>query len=252
MARKKKTVPVNPVLIKFVLIGIFSLGMFFLVCFGVYKFASQSKLFSIKRILVDDSVSFINNTIFRKIEGQNIFLVDLTKMQERLSSRYPQISDLKVVRLFPDQLLITARKRIPFLQTMIDETLITIDDEGIVLSMKSKREKVIPFVTGIDARNIRVALGKPIQTIEMRTVLSILKSFQENDSLAAYDVDKVNIESLSRIHLFLSNDLWIIVDKDRIGQKLKDLGLFLSSKKLDIQQTKYIDLRYKDIVVKEK
>ncbi len=252
MARKKKTSRINPSIFKYTIIGILVISFFALICIGVYRLASQSSLFTVKEILVDDSVNFINKSIFRKIEGQNIFQVDLNTMQKRLIYRYPQISDLKVVRLFPDQLLITAKKRLPFIQTMVNNVIITLDDEGIVISTKSKREDAIPFVIGIDPKRIKIALGKPIRTNELRAVLLVLKKFQSNELLSAYDVEKVNIERLSRIHLYLSNDLRIIMDSDHISQKLKDLGLFLSSKRLDIDKTKYIDLRNRDIVVTNK
>ncbi len=251
MARKKKK-KINPLIFKYAIIGFVSLAGISVVCLGIYKLASESTLFNIKEVRIDDSVSFINEDIFRKIKGENIFRIDLQKLQRRLAFRYPQISDLKVLRLFPDRLLITARKRLPFLQTMISNLVVTLDDDGVVISTKSKRDTVIPFVLGIDERNTRVALGRPLRSKLLKAVLEIVKRFQSNENLSGYDVEKIKVESLSRIHLYLSNDLRVLMDAQQVNEKLLQLGLFLSSKKIDISSTQYIDLRYKDIIVKER
>jgi cell division septal protein FtsQ len=251
MARKKKK-KINPSLFKYALITLVGIAAVFVMCYGIYRFARESSLFTIKQIKLEEPVSFINKRIFRKIEGENIFQIDLNRLEERLTYRYPQISDLKVLRLFPDTILITARKRLPFMQTMADNVLVTLDDEGFVISTKSKRDEVIPFVVGLDGRKVEISLGKRLRSPFLNAVLLILKRFQANENLAAYEVEKVKVESLSRIHLYLSNGLRILMDANRVSRALRDLSLFLSSKKIDIDRTQYIDLRYKDIIVKEK
>ena len=60
------------------------------------------------------------------------------------------------------------------------------------------------------------------------------------------------MENLSKIHLVIGRNLDIIVDKDRIQDKLKNLELIFTQGKLDLSTVKYIDLRFNEPVLGKK
>ena len=82
--------------------------------------------------------------------------------------------------------------------------------------------------------------------------LKIIKLFKANSGLASYSIRDVNIESLSKIYFTLSNKLDVVIDKDKIAQKIRVLGIVLAQDRLDLKDVKYIDLRFKEPVIGKK
>ena len=62
----------------------------------------------------------------------------------------------------------------------------------------------------------------------------------------------IHVDNLLKIYFHLSNGLQVIVDQERIDQKIKLLAFVLAQKKIDLEQTKYIDLRFKEPVLGKK
>jgi len=250
MARKKKA-KINPAVFKYMALCLFVLALMGLSGFGIYKFINTSDFFKIKTVRLDSSLSFVDINKLSRIKGKNIFFVDLKRIQRDLSFRYPQISQLKVIRRFPDQLFFIAKKRMPFFQLQNNKEIITLDDQGVVVSKISKRSKGIPFVEGLNIKSKNISLGKTLRSRVISSILNLIRRFKENENLSSYSISTIQVAGLSKLSVYLSNDFKIIMDYDNIKSKVEALGLFLSSKRLDPEKIKYIDLRYNDIVVKE-
>ena len=62
---------------------------------------------------------------------------------------------------------------------------------------------------------------------------------------------KIDVDNLKEIDFHLSNGLKIIVDKTDIERKMNTLAMVLSRNRLDTEQVKYIDLRFKDPILIE-
>lgn len=251
MAKKQKT-KISPAVYKITGVMILSLVIGVVLCNLFYQFLTRSEYFTVKRIVIEQSLQFIDPNDLSRLKGNNIFAIDLQEVQRKLSYKYPQISQLKIVRRFPDQIALVAKKREPIAQIQIRNTVLTLDEKGVVLSMLKKADKSLPSINGIDVRNEKVSLGLPLNRSEIQTALNIIKEFNRSSALSSYQLKNVEVEHLSRINLSLSNDLNIIVDQDNIQKKIVILGVVLAQGSLNPEEVRYVDLRFKEPIIGKK
>lgn len=251
MARKKKS-KIQSFIIKFILISLIVAAASFAVGNGALYVFRHNDYFRIRSVIIDPSLQFINKRDLRSLIGKNIFAIDLKAAQRRLSYKYPQASDLKIAKHFPDQIAIVAKQRIPFAQIQIKDKMVILDGQGIILSLQEKGEKNLFLIIGSKLTDQKLIRGLPFKGIDVRIALRIAKNFQANKSLSSYAIEKINIENLSKIQFMLSNDLDIIIDRSDIAQDIRILGVVLTQDKIGLKQIKYIDLRFKEPIIGKK
>jgi len=250
MARRKKLK--IPPYAKIVFIGILIIGFGFIVINRTQYLFSHADYFKVRSVTIDPSLQFINKRDFRGLMGKNIFTVDLKTVQRKLNFKYPQTSQLKVIKRFPNQISVLAKQRVPFVQLQIKNQTVVLDKEAVILSLKEGRDKNIPNIVGAKIINPKLVLGAPLRGSDIWLTLKIIKLFKANSGLASYSIRDVNVESLSKIYFTLSNKLDVVIDKDKIAQKFRVLSVVLAQDRLDLKDVKYIDLRFKEPVIGKK
>lgn len=251
MARKKK-IKIRFATVKVAIICVVIVGACFGMCKGIMTFLTKSEYFKVKTIIISHELQFINKKDLARVKGRNIFLIKLKDVQKRLNRKYPQVSDLKLIKHFPDQIVIAAKKRLPFAQARIKSKVFVLDAKGIILSISKKEDKKMPLILGAKASSIVPSLGMPLRSTDMRIALRVLNSFQSRKELTFYFVKSVNVANLSKINFQLKNGLKVIIDKDKIEKNIKILALILSQKQIDFNAVKYIDLRFKEPILGKK
>lgn len=249
MARKnskKNRIPVEA--IKFFVISVFAVFIVFVLLNRSVQAFKQSPFFRIKEVVRSPSLQFINSRHLARLEGQNIFLVDLKGVQDRLQAEYPQADRLRIYRQFPDKIFIMAKKREPFAWMNAGQADVLLDKEGVVLMRDNESAGLqLPLIQGVQSQG--AVPGQPVQGKEVGMALDILKAMGEHEVLADYPVSSIDVSNLSRIDFRLANDLNIIIDRDRTRQKLNKLGVLLVQGQLDVKSIQYIDLRFKEPVL---
>jgi len=213
---------------------------------------SHVDYFKVRSVTIDPSLQFINKRDLRSLMGKNIFKIDLKAVQRRLSYKYPQAAKLKVVKRFPNQVSVLAKQRVPYAQLQIQDKIVVLDREAVILSLEDKKDKNLPDIVGTKLKNPKLVLGMPLKGSDIWLTLKIIKLFSANSSLDPYVIKGVNIENLSKIHFTLSNQLDVIIDRDKIAQKIRVLGIVLAQDRLDLGDVKYIDLRFKEPIIGKK
>jgi cell division septal protein FtsQ len=251
MARKKKS-KTQPFVIKFILITLLVAGIGFGITRGLMYLFHNAKYFEVRSVVIDPSLQFINKRDLRNLIGKNIFEIDLKAIQNRLSYKYSQASELKVIKRFPSQISIVAKKRLPFVQIQAGDRVAILDEDGVVLSGAEVDKKGLPIIFGVKVDNRSLVRGVPFKGVDVQIALSITDFFNANKSLSSYRITTINVENLSKIYFTLSNDLQVILDRNNIAQRIKVLGVVLSQGKLDMKHVKYIDLRFKEPIIGKK
>ena len=251
MARKKN-LKIQSFVIKFVLIVILGGGAIYFSGNRLAQAFRSAEFFKVQSIVIDPSLQFINKDDLKDLFGKNIFSVDLNAVQGKLTRRYPQASHLKLVKRFPNKILIVAKKRLPFAQLNAKAKIVTLDEEGVILSVDDSKYDSLPDIIGMNTENLRVVAGLPLNAPSLRTALKLIKLFNEDTSLSQYAVEQVNLSNMSKVYFMLSDSLQIIIDQDNIAHNLKVLGVILSQKEIEIKQVKYIDLRFKEPIIGKK
>jgi len=249
---RKKQINILPLAVtKYFFVAVVVIGLSVFIYNRLYGLVINCGYFTVKTIIIEPSLRFIDRRDLEKLRGKSMFKVDLKETHRILARKYPQVSDLRIIRRFPNQIHIQARKRLPFVQFKVKNKTLTLDDQGIVLSSTSKQSQKLPFVLGAYNEK-QYSLGFPLPGREVQVALDVIKSFQDNQTLSSYRISEVDVENLSKIQFYLSNKLTVILDTDQIDHKMKILAVALSQGKIDPDKDKYIDLRFKDLIIGKK
>ncbi len=251
MAKKKKNNSLSAVS-KIMAVSVGALIVGVLIFKGAVYFLGNSKYFNVQKVTLDSSLQFIHKKDFPRLKGKNIYSIDLAQIQKRLHRKYPQISDLRVTRKFPDQILILAKKRKPFMQIEHKSDVYVLDENGIILSVSQKENKKLPILADLGIKESNFRLGSKVNKKEIQMALRINKSFNVINALSAYDVKEIQIETLSKIKIFLNTGLFVIIDGYQLEKKMNVLSVVLTQGKLNWKEIKYVDLRFKDPVIGKK
>jgi len=250
--KRKNTPKVFPSAYKFVFVGVlvFIIGVGFYIIVG--QLLRSSEYFKIKDVKVDQSLHFFNKRELNDFLGKNIFAIDLRQVQRKLAMKHSQVSQLKIMKRFPNQIVIEAKRRQPFAQIKIKRRFLSLDSNAFVLSLNSRADSELPLILGLQVTDKEITLGFPLTNKEARMAINILKVFDNNMALSAYQVSKINIENLSMVNLFLKNRLKVIIDTQEVEEKLRKLAFILSKGDVDYKKVRYIDLRFNEPILGKK
>lgn len=233
-----------------VIAGAFGIGLFFYEEGGDWLL--RSNRFTVKTIVIDPSLKFIQHRDLNVIQGQSIFEVDLQEMENRLTLKYPEISELRVERVFPNRIHLVAKKRLQLAQLPYRRSFLVLDDEGVVLAKNERRHKQLPSIEGFKIPRGPVELGARIRHARIKTALDIISTFNANTALSSYRIDNLDVDQSSKILIYLDKDIKAILDDQRVGRKINVLGFVLTQGNLDLSEVNYIDLRFKDPIIGKK
>ena len=236
---------------KFFIISL--LGVFFIFVFleRTFSYFKASDHFLVKEIWISPSLKFINSRELMTFKGRSMFDVDLKAIRRQLQNQYPEVDQLKIIRKFPDKIWILARRREPFAFIASDRRCIVLDENGVVLAFAAKPGLNLPAINGVQMDK-KVSLGQPFKEEEVAVALDIIKTAQEEAHFAPYKIALVDVSNLSRINCQISNHVQVILDRERIPQKIRKLGVLLSEGHIDFTDVQYIDLRFREPLLGKK
>jgi len=199
---------------------------------------------SSKYFLIKEIISPNNQIRCDYLKGKNIFSLNLKLIFERLSLEYP---DWKINRLTiqpPDRLIIDAQKRkaVAYLRLYHD---FAIDEEGSVFKTE-EFDNSLPIIFGLENKIRSIKVGEKINQKEILLALRLIKEFNEKQDFKNYKIRKINIASIWDISFFIDG-IEVKIDK-RISEGLNLLVIIL--RQLNQKKVSYIDLRFKEPVVK--
>lgn len=249
MARKRgKQEPRDKKAVKGIMIGIVVIAAVVFTGDRVIWFFNNADVFKIKEVQKEPSLQYMQSDLIDRLPGRNIFSVDIRSLQRRFQMQFPEVDRLRVTRKFPDTIMLSARKREPFAILTNNEQDVLLDREGYILSLKNLPSSRYPLIAGYAGQNNYI-LGRPLRDDKIQVALRIISAVGEQPSLTDWPLKQIDIGNLSQINLLLANDLKIILDRDRIPQKVKTLSVLMKQGNFDVKNINYIDLRLKDPVI---
>jgi cell division septal protein FtsQ len=251
MARKKQNRIPWPV-IKIGAVVLLALGLGCGLYYGASYGLRRSSYFQVKTIHIDPSLNFIDRSGLDRLKGQSIFTVDLARAQQRLGARYPQVAGLKLIRRFPDQITVVAKQRKPVAQARMDGKTVTLDGFGVILSTTTRRDEQLPHIEGFSEKNNRAVLGHPLTGRDFKAAVQVITAFQNNRVLESYRIKSIDVSNTSKIEFIISNGLKVYIDRDELARKMRLLGFVLTKSEINLDEVKYLDLRFKEPVIGKK
>lgn len=245
---KKSSINISRIAIIRTIVFLFIGFVLFTAYINTVDFLTSSPLFEVKDVLVDKSIQFIDLRSLRDLKGNNIFKVDIGNVHRQIAQKYPYIAQLRVVKQLPDRILILAKKREPLMQIYYKKKYLTLDTEGVALYF-TLQPALLPQVYGIPIDREWHFLGGRIHGSELSAVLNILNVFKESPLLKRWRIHTVQAGNPSKIDLMVGENMHVILDQEDTQDKIEVLQMLISTNKINLNQVRYIDLRFKEPVI---
>jgi len=244
---KARHLAVNLIIITVVFIVLaFTLGY-------VIKALKDSKYFKIKDIVVSER----DAEDFSYLKNRNIFYVDLIEESRYISGIYPAYNKIRLIRVLPNRLFIDfiRRKAIAYIKLYryfcVDENLTLFDDTANLAAID------LPVILGLETKIYGPRPGQKCEVRELALALNIIKELDSSNELRSYKVKSVDVSSAAKASLLLQRKIGqavfeIRIGNDNIKQKVSALNALFSQTMNDPGNIRYIDLRFKEPVIKFK
>lgn len=232
---------------------IFILFAFFSVR-GIWLYAKASGLFTIQKISVAENLAPLDVSSFEKLKGKNIFAVNLGELTTRIKAKYPAFANLKVLRRFPDEILISGLKRSPFAVVSVNGRSIMADSEGYLIGSPKADDEPLTVVRGLKVT--KTAAGSKLTDERFEMARQIISEFRKDRLLSVVPLQFVDMSDVTRIVSRVGAEdtasIDVILDAKSFSTKVGELGTLFSRNEIDLLTVKYIDLRFEAPIIGQK
>jgi len=221
----------------------------FILVLGVFLMLKNAAYFRLQTIEVIDRIhaTDINKGNLLKIyKGRNIFDINIASMSQQIKSDYPVIKDAVVRRILPDKIQIDVIPRIPVAKIKLNENY-PIDKVGMILS-PGMRSKDIPVITGFSMW-LRPRTGEVIKNNRIAKALELISALNKSSLTLKYKVAAIDASNHRNLSFYMDNGIEVKIGGEDFPKRIENLKKNLSNPNLDKKNIKYIDLRFRDIVI---
>lgn len=237
-----------------------------LVCFFIIgslgKVLKNTDYFKIKDIIADGAADDLSY-----LKGRNIFGIDLDKEAEYILQAYPGYNTVRIIRILPNRLFVRCieRQAAAYLKLYryfyVDNNSVIFDADNLMIDAD------LPVISGLEKKILAPKPGRSYKEIkELSLALEIIKGFALVKGNKEYKIKRIDAANLMNTSFYLgflpetaglsrantiNNDfLEVRTGQEYIGGKLNLLSSLLSQMNNERSKIKYIDLRFKDPVIK--
>jgi len=230
-----------------------------------WKLISTADYFTIKEVIVRQP----DVADFSYLKGKNIFRVDLSDEIKGILKDYPNYKKIYLVRVLPNRIFVNFQERIPLAFVRLGKDF-AVDETGTLFYVSLKpADTFLPVICGLGSKLTNAHPGLRNRVRELALALTIATEVSKNKVFREYRVSTIDVSNPDNATIFISLPAELTVSvilgknktpKDlevRIGQgDLKNKVSFLSGllvhNRADLANIEYIDLRFKDSVIKLK
>lgn len=200
-----------------------------------------ANVFTVKKISTNESINY-------DLKKQNIFKVDLDKLEKEIRLKHPEFKSLRVSRSFPDVIDVHVVKRIPVFQ--IDaKSYYLLDKEAVVIAGPSDvpYEQILVRPAMQKKRSFR--LGDKIEIDNFNEIMELLALLKRYSESKIYMIKELRIPSLNQMNFIIEN-IEIRIGEGNYAHKIEILfERILPQYNHDFEKIEYIDLRFNDYVI---
>jgi len=257
MKRRKYNLP-----IKFIIyLAVILLAIFLLIGY-IWKVLTTSDFFSVKKVVVRNS-----NLYFDYLKGRNIFSLDLDSQSRNVFSNCPDCRKVRFSRILPDCIVVDFLKRQPVALVNFYKNF-ALDQQGILFYPASTSDLgALPIIYGLETKIFAPKPGIKYKRPELDLALDIINELKANKAFSAFTLKRIDVSSLQSAGFFillpkqianyilpLPQSEWsgfeVRTGEGNIRQKLMILGGLIMQARKDWGNIKYIDLRFKEPLIK--
>jgi len=217
-----------------------------LTSYGLIKNSSYFSISQIRIVDIDGASGVKVKDLDTLYKGRSIFDVDIKSISSGIRESYPFIKDAVVKKVLPDTIEIDIISRMPVAKIKA-RVYFPIDNTGMVLSPEINSED-LPLISGLSMW-LRPKSGARINDGKLKDALVLLESLNESSPLRAYKVTKIDARNSGNFVFYLENGIEVRIGGKDYTERVKRLVKTLSNTKIDKSNIKYIDVRFKDVVI---
>ncbi len=242
MKGRRSFSPVKPVLSVLTIALLFALALF------LGRSLTRLHYFKIGYIICADDV----RADLSYLKGRSIFSVDLRKESLYLSGLYPAYKSIRLVKVFPDRIFADLTERRPIAYVRLSRYFCV--DDGLVLfeMPKQAQDEQLPLIFGLERRIFSPRLGVKSDSRELGLAVNIIKEARSNRILKDYQISKIDVPGLNNASFFIARGLEVKISQEDVKSKIEILGSLINAEKDNLDNVKYIDLRFREPVIKLK
>jgi cell division septal protein FtsQ len=218
----------------------------------VKAFLYESNYFKLRSVDVKASFlepragAFISSRIFNSYRYKNVFNIDLKYIARLIQSSYGDVRDVVVRISLPDKLVISLKLRRP-VALVKSGKFYPVDQDGVVLPGGSRVDALndLPIINGIDIR----AGSSNLTRRNMKLALDLLDEILLTRSLSSLGVASINVYDPGSMSIYLKNGVEVRIGDQNFRERLDLLSTALRDPRLVLDNVKYIDVRFKDIII---
>jgi len=206
---------------------------------------------------------------FSRIKGENIFTLDLYSEAENIARFCPDCLRVRLARVLPDRIFVEFVRRKPVALVKLYRNF-AVDQYGVFFDSSSANGDFdLPVITGLDGKIFGAKPGLRCKVKELLLVLSIIKEANNTRLLRDYRLQEIKVNGLDDITISIAfkpdaevSLPWRAREKQRtievrisqggIHQKVIVMAGLLNQEQNNPGNIKYIDLRFREPVIKFK
>ncbi len=257
-----KRFKLNSVIRPAIVILIIFVALFLLARF-IGQIFMNSVYFKIKEIKVSQS----NVMDLSYLEGQNIFSSDLKKESRYISESHPHYRQIRIVRILPDCLYVHFISRKPLASVKLYRYFYVDDDLVLFDTPPQLEANDLPVILGLETKIFGPRPGTRYNIKELRLALDIINQIKRNRILKYYRIRRIDMANPASASIFMimppkaqessgtkfiagESLLEVKLGEDDIRDRIEILAGLFTQVKNEIYNIKYIDVRFKEPVIK--
>jgi cell division septal protein FtsQ len=237
---------------------------------SLYQRLKRSEYFLVKDVTVRQGSNITQDEKnFVYLKGRNIFDLNLEKEARNAAYYYPSYQKIRITRFFPAHLVVDFLKREP-LAVIRSSRNFYIDENLVLFELPDSPAGIdLPIISGVDKYISVAKYGTKCGSQAIVKALNIIKQMRENKVFKGYKINKLDMsgpDNPATIFLAsipaagytktdftpLEQYLEVKLGWEDTRNKLALLATLLAQVKNNIYNIEYIDLRFKEPVIKFK
>ena len=212
------------------------------------RYLMRSDYFRIRDVLVAEGIK--DN--FSYLKGRNIFSIDLNKESQYISNLYPIYKKIQLIRLLPDRIYINFAKRQALAYVRLYRDFCVDKDLMLFDPVDNMGRENLPIIVGLETKIHGPKSGRKYAIKELVLALNLIKQINNNKALKNYNFKIIDVRKPDIVLLILENGPEIRMSQSNTENRVNLLATLFIQSKGALNNIKYIDLRFKDPVIKLK
>ena len=214
---------------------------------SVAGFLQNREYFKIKYVKCNDSAIDV-----ARLLGKNIFSLDLKEQARNLRAQYPAYQSIKLTKYLPNCLLLECKKRKAVAVVRLYRFFSVGEDAVLFESDTQGFDQPLPVITGLETKIFGPKSGIRYNVKELNSALELIRQVNSIAALKNYKINKIDVSKADNLSFYILNNIEIRIGGNDIARKVKILPSLFTHIGANINKLKYIDLRFKEPVIKYK